>query len=574
MKEKLQNIIFSIVIFFVMISILLTVNYVFYLIYLKRLPKWDYPLRSIEHVDLETMRRLGFVQTRKKSSFVNYPALKRAGKIRIGCFGDSFTYGSEVADDQDYPGMLQRIFHESKMSEYEVINFGNGWHGFHQMHIMWKYIGTKFDLDYVLLGPMGFFYARDSRFNHTYDLSMYYLHSRYIIRRNKLRLVDVIGESKSERVNAYYRFFPHLRYLLYDKRAPAFLNCFASEGRELINPFYYYKGSLEKEMQKIYKKLLEEMLKRNEKIILADYSGNNILKPAEEIDNVNLKSFKPFWPVKFPYICDEHHNSPMGNYVLAKQMFNYITGRENKITILTTQDIENISADYTDTGRLPLSEYAKVSIVIDNVPVGRFTEMQKDSRKKTPREKLDCNSLLAVKNKSKSKLDAYYIPLDFQVNPDDIIEMKVSSGKGHRVYRLGTIELMSKIANIGVIDIPGIVYELDFFKSHDNEKKYGIEGVGYEYKRNKEIDIGIHRKDKIEILLNKTPVLYGKRMNNKIYLYPVKGNFMLIRAYGDKYIDIEEIKKSGKIFMVFEKSDGSMEKTILANWQKKAVVQK
>jgi len=133
---------------------------------------------------------------------------------------------------------------------------------------------------------------------------------------------------------------------------------------------------------------------------------------------------------------------------------------------------------------------------------------------------------------------------------------------------------LSKIANIGVIDIPGIVYELDFFKSHDKEKKYGIEGVGYEYKRNKEIDIGIHRKDKIEILLNKTPVLYGKRMNNKIYLYPVKGNFMLIRAYGDKYIDIEEIKESGNIFMVFEKSDGSMEKTILANWQKKAVVQK
>jgi hypothetical protein len=28
------------------------------------------------------------------------------------------------------------------------------------------------------------------------------------------------------------------------------------------------------------------------------------------------------------------------------------------------------------------------------------------------------------------------------------------------------------------------------------------------------------------------------------------------------------------IFMVFEKSDGSKEKTILANWQKKAFVQK
>src|SRR5262245_37344948 len=55
--------------------------------------------------------------------------LAHPGQRRIGAFGDSFTFGTEVPDALSYPSRLQRLLRDSRDTT-EVVNFGTGWYGF------------------------------------------------------------------------------------------------------------------------------------------------------------------------------------------------------------------------------------------------------------------------------------------------------------------------------------------------------------------------------------------------------------------------------------------------------------
>jgi hypothetical protein len=55
------------------------------------------------HVDELTMRRVGSLRADRGTSFARFELTKRAGAVRVCAFGDSFTYGDEVADGHDFP---------------------------------------------------------------------------------------------------------------------------------------------------------------------------------------------------------------------------------------------------------------------------------------------------------------------------------------------------------------------------------------------------------------------------------------------------------------------------------------
>lgn len=68
---------------------------------------------------------------------------KKEGVIRVGVFGDSYAYGSEV----EFEYCISNIMNERLPSNYEVINFGVGGHGLDQAYLKAKKKIDEFDLD-------------------------------------------------------------------------------------------------------------------------------------------------------------------------------------------------------------------------------------------------------------------------------------------------------------------------------------------------------------------------------------------------------------------------------------------
>ena len=70
-----------------------------------------------------------------------------AGHARVLCLGDSFTYGTEVADGEDWPAVL-----DARTAGLEVINLGVGGWGLDQTYLRWQDVGADLAPDVVLFG--------------------------------------------------------------------------------------------------------------------------------------------------------------------------------------------------------------------------------------------------------------------------------------------------------------------------------------------------------------------------------------------------------------------------------------
>ena len=223
---------------------------------------------AVAHVDARLLKQLRYIKTDKKSSFVHFSKQKPTGIRRVCAIGDSFTYGAEVAKDDDFPTILQDLFERRGYTHIQVLNFGTSGYGFHQAHLIWDSLGSRFDCDYVLLGPACFQPRRDTRFNHSELRYPYSLHARYILEDEGLRLVTVDGSTRTERFSLYFSFFPRWKYLRYDRNPPAILQSMLPEDRTLSNPFYYYSGSEWEEALKTYGFLLRDLAERAPNIVL------------------------------------------------------------------------------------------------------------------------------------------------------------------------------------------------------------------------------------------------------------------------------------------------------------------
>ena len=94
------------------------------------------------------------------------PIEKPANTFRILCLGDSFTLGSEVADEACYPSVLEQLLNKHARDQgdtirYEVINAGVGRYGTFQELLYSKEFVINHNPDLVLLR----FYPNDVRDN-------------------------------------------------------------------------------------------------------------------------------------------------------------------------------------------------------------------------------------------------------------------------------------------------------------------------------------------------------------------------------------------------------------------------
>ncbi|MCI0585293.1 MAG: hypothetical protein L0323_00470 [Planctomycetes bacterium] len=76
-----------------------------------------------------------------------YARAKPGGTLRLLCFGDSFTFGAEVADAEAWPAQL-----EAARPRLEAINFGVGGYGTDQALLRFRRLGRDLGADAVLVG--------------------------------------------------------------------------------------------------------------------------------------------------------------------------------------------------------------------------------------------------------------------------------------------------------------------------------------------------------------------------------------------------------------------------------------
>ena len=250
-------------------------------------------------VDASTMRLLGALRADRTSSFVRFAQPKGAEVIRLCAFGDSFTYGDEVADGHDFPALLQQVFAERGIGNVEVLNFGSPWYGFHQAYILWDAVGRRFNCDYVLLGPDCFQPERDTTFNHSNLSRPYYLHARYVLDQDDVRLVEVLGRTAADRFESYFGFVPRWQYLHYDRNPPAMLRALMPKDRSIPNGFYYYRGAAQDEALATYTILVRRMAEADIQIVLL-HSLDAIVQLARRLNRDNLAAALTPRVVRYP----------------------------------------------------------------------------------------------------------------------------------------------------------------------------------------------------------------------------------------------------------------------------------
>lgn len=72
-------------------------------------------------------------------------------RLRIALFGDSFTAGDDVSDDEVWGFLLERELHAAGIRA-EVLNFGVGAYGMGQAYLRWRHLGKDFSPDIVIFG--------------------------------------------------------------------------------------------------------------------------------------------------------------------------------------------------------------------------------------------------------------------------------------------------------------------------------------------------------------------------------------------------------------------------------------
>jgi lysophospholipase L1-like esterase len=201
------------------------------------------------------LRSIGWFYPSKRRDVRHMFAHKSPPTIRIVALGDSFTFGSEVVDGHDFPSLLRDRLRADGFANVEVHNLGGPGYGLSQTVRLYEELRPDVQPDFVLFGPRGLWMDRDLSFVFA-SAGRDALHGRFVLDGDGVRFVDVVGADHEAAFDAYYRFFPSLQYLRYDKATPPVLQALLPADRRIANPFYYSRLDDEAEADALLQRLL------------------------------------------------------------------------------------------------------------------------------------------------------------------------------------------------------------------------------------------------------------------------------------------------------------------------------
>ncbi|MCM8812931.1 MAG: hypothetical protein NC924_03220 [Candidatus Omnitrophica bacterium] len=544
-------------------------------------------LPSAEDIGTETARRIGtHLSEHRRNDFVNVPGQKKSGALRIGCFGDSYTYGAEVAEGCDYPFFLEKKLRQQG-NDIEVINFGIKGGGFHQAFILWDEIGRKYDLDCIVIGPVMLDWReeRDLTFHPVFSRNIYYYHARYVLRDGNLQRIDVLGRTNRERFQQYYSFFPPWRYLRYDLNPPRFLECLLPPNRELRNPFYYRLSDYMEEGAVINSQLLANMAASGVKLIV---TKSDI---AAALDYWKIGAGKIYdlleysYPARFPYLTLQNHFSSMGNEVVAAVAAYYMQGNAAAEIPLLFFHGQGINVPGRIPGQAPcnLAQFVSATVYIDNVEVGCFVDIKNEflmrryneiSKQEYPPQRMvqqlfqsyardfyqgSILSLLAwpAGHGKSPMLDAVYLALDFEIREGMPVHIRSRRGRRFQEVFIGSIHCFDSSLTMGMV-----------------RTKFGLKSCNGNLLEisSEKIREAFFLKDgmDVSVAIDGREVLSGKvGSNGSLHLYPVKLPLKRLRVRGDISLSVDQFADSGNVWFVGVDARNRVIKLPLAAYIKK-----
>ncbi len=386
---------------------------------------------TIPYIDEVTMRRVGSLARRSSVHFGLAALAKPDGVIRVCAMGDSATAGDEVSADLDYPSLLQREFRSLGADNVEVINFGNGWHGFSQISVMWQDVARRFHCDLVTLVAESFWWRRDTTFHHSGSSHPYYLHARHVLDGDDLRLLEVSGANARARFDRYHAFLPRWRYLRYDYNPPALVRAMLPAGTRLPNPLYY-QDDPRREAYEIHRRLLHRLAADpvqvvvvtsrpgNYQDILADGAPDNIAFA----DRLHLED-------RFPYMAPIWHRSGWGNQRLARSLVRMLLAEPPPAQPWLHFVDQEAGADGPTPP--PLSGFERLTVTLDDATVGVLVSVhdrrqEEDDRHRATAATAGIGGLLAVTPGDESVLRGCLLPLDRPLSPGETVTVEGGDG--------------------------------------------------------------------------------------------------------------------------------------------------
>jgi len=504
-------------------------------------------------------RLLGSGPKPREGSFAHHPRQAPPGTSRVCAFGDSYTYGDEVEGAHSYPALLQGLLRKSGRDAVEVLNFGASWPGLHQSYLLFERLGRAYGCSTVLLGPGSFFPHRDTRFNHTHGLAPYFLHARYVLEGEDLRLVEPIGETNRERFDHYYRFVPHWQTLRYDRDPPAFLAAMIPRGRRLTNPFYYRRDSEDAERFATYRLLLRRFAANAARVVLAHYDGEVLAFAREvEVPNLIVRKIADEW--SFPHRAGRDHYSAWGNRAVAETFLAALEGdAEIAPTRIETHPLAD-AAPAEGAGRA-LSSYDWVELRLGGAAIGIFVTVSEDTarRGKGGRDSFRgsaSRALLGIPTPGSSLVDAAFVPVDADLPRDARLVLRVETPDGETEQTLGRVRRLDPRAPLFVVEAEGLEFR--------SQRKLQLLGSHW-------LDSGARRRgDRVSLWVGGSEILEGQAADRTL-LSATRAPVLKLAPSAGHYVDPDALGGSGTLDLVLAHPGDGMVRVPIADWTKRPV---
>lgn len=511
----------------------------------------------------DVLNSVGSVGESRAGRFTQASRLKPAGTVRIGAFGDSFTDGYDVAPGLDFPSLLARRLRAAGRRDVEVLNFGNPWHGLHQIYRFWETFGQGYDLDYILVGPAALRVERDATFNHGEDVEPYYLHGRYVLKGDEAVFVDVSGGPDfGARFRDYFRFLPRWDYLRYDLRPPAFLQCLLPRRRTLRNPFYYSNSSPRRELTRIAGLLLEKISESASQVVVFDLDGEFSSLAAELSPKLVLETIP--LPRSFPYWARKHPTA-MGNALIAKAYDDVLSGRDP--AGWSELEFSPPPAVARRGKPAPLDRFSSADLSLGGADIGTFADVSVfgvDPRVVDFRAR-GIRALLALSVPEGNTLDALYFPLDFDLRPGMRLELVPDMSAPQRRIPVGEAALFDPHVAIGQAGFAAVTEDRARRPNRDRARRL-VAAPDWPSRLGLEADA----LRSAELLLDGRAIGRVVRSRDGLWEFaPIEGPLIEAAPRPSSFADVDRLGRAGSATLTL-RGDGEL-RAAFASWKKREV---
>ena len=395
---------------------------------------------------LKTGSRLESPENRVQH-FLNFSTKKLKNTIRIGTFGDSYTYGSDVDQPYTYPSQLQNMLNEYfPRKKIEVLNFGVRGHSFQEQFFLYEKYSKTYKLDYILFGPK-LYPNRDITFRKNWG-DLFYPRHRYILsNKTKLKEVYIKGNTVKKRYKNYYRFIPTYTALRYDvKPFQLWEYYFGFLRHKFKNYFYYNKLSYKEESSKINTLLLNRVKKAyNTKTLFVldpfpfiekSYKYNELKKYYKKSENTHNFNYIIHSLEDKLFYRSFHHYSSLGYEIIANYFFHALSGKNQINLTLISCDFKKKST-LKSRNNIKLSQINSIKIFGNNIPLIDFIlvyQTKSINQEKIENYKLnkreEIKSFIGFSSKNFDSFgNTVYFPVPFQLTSKMSIYIKSSNKK-------------------------------------------------------------------------------------------------------------------------------------------------